>query len=303
MKIDLSICTFQRPHIVETLRSVARAEIPEDVRLRIIVTDNDDVPSAEVAVRGVAEETGLKVEYHHVPGRNISIARNGGLEAATGDWIAFLDDDETVDPGWLAALLDRAQMTGADAVFGPSRAVYGPHAPAWMVAGDFHSQAPVVRAGEVETGHTCNGLLRWGNAPWRHERFDVARGRSGGEDTEFFFRLRRFGARYAIAENAIVCEDVPAARQTLRWLMRRRFRIGQSYSAVAQGGMARMKLLALAVLKSTFSYTLSLLIWRRPDRRAFWILRATMHAGVCAGCLKLRQGALYGQTAKAAPPS
>ncbi|MEL6566055.1 MAG: glycosyltransferase family 2 protein [Pseudomonadota bacterium] len=297
MRIDVCLCTFRRPQVTETVRSVARADLPEGAQLRVIVVDNDDTPTAEEAMRLVAAETGLDVLYRHVPGANISIARNGGLEAATGDWIAFLDDDEIVEPDWLVALVDRAQETGADAVFGHSRANYGPDAPEWIVAGDFHSQFAAPRGDVVETGHTCNALLRWGDAPWTGERFEVERGQSGGEDTEFFFRLRRMGARYAIADGSIVREDVPPARLTLPWLMRRRYRIGQSYAAVAQGGAARAKLFLTAAIKSVYCYARALPAWPVMARRAFWLMRGTMHLGVCAGCLRLRQSVLYGAAA------
>lgn len=41
------------------------------------------------------------------PGRNLGFAAgtNLGIEAAAGDWIATVNDDAVVEPGWLAALL------------------------------------------------------------------------------------------------------------------------------------------------------------------------------------------------------
>ncbi|GAA6210042.1 glycosyltransferase family 2 protein [Cognatishimia sp. WU-CL00825] len=294
MKIDICICTFRRPFVVETLKSIEAADVPQGAELRIIVIDNDDTATAQERVESTAATMTRPVTYRHAPGANISIARNAGLDAADGDWIAFLDDDEVVEPTWLVALVDRQQETNADAVFGHSRANYGPDAPDWMIKGDFHSQFAAPRGDVVETGHTCNALLRWGDAPWRDERFALERGRSGGEDTEFFFRLRQMGASYAIADASIVSEDVPPARLSLGWLLRRRFRIGQSYAASAHGLPARAKLLVLASLKSAYSFLRAGLAFGAQDRRAFWLMRGTMHAGVCAGCLNVRQRALYG---------
>ncbi len=299
MTIDLCLCTFRRAHVTKTLQSIAAAQVPVGHDLRVHVVDNDDTPSAQAAVESVARELALDIRYHHVPGANISIARNGGLDAATGDWVAFLDDDELVEATWLTALMSRAQETGADAVFGHAKADYGPDAPDWIAAGDFHSQYAAPRGDTVETGHTCNALLRWGDAPWRQQRFEIERGRSGGEDTEFFFRLRRMGARYAIADDSIVTEEVPEARLSLTWLMQRRFRIGQSYAAVALSLPARAKLFGLAALKAVYCASRAALAWPKKATRVFWILRGTMHAGVCAGCLKLRQRALYGSASTA----
>lgn len=294
MLIDVCLCTFRRSFVTETLRSVEAALCPQGAEIRVIVIDNDNTPSARGMVLAQAAVMARPVRYLHVPGANISIARNAGLVAATADWIAFIDDDEVAEPGWLLALVARQQETGADAVFGPSRAIYGPEAPGWMVSGDFHSQVAVARGGQVETGHTCNALLRWRDAVWRDQRFAVERGRTGGEDTEFFFRLHRMGARYALAEDAVVRETVPPARQHLSWLLHRRFRIGQSHAASAVSPPARLRLFGLAAVKSAYCLLRAGLALANAERQAFWLLRATLHGGVCAGCLHLPEAALYG---------
>lgn len=297
MQIDVCICTFRRPHITETMASVAAAQVPPGARLRLVIIDNDDTPTAQERVTAMAANIDLPVQYLHAPGANISIARNAALDAAQdADWIAFLDDDEVVEPHWLTALVARQAETNADAVFGHARALYDETAPRWMVEGDFHSQYAHPRGDEIETGHTCNVLMRLRDMPWAEERFDLARGRSGGEDTEFFFRLRNLGARYAIAEDSFALEAVPPGRATLSWLVNRRFRIGQSYAAVAQSGMARVTLFVSAAMKSAYCALRAVLALFNPGGRAFWMLRGTMHAGVCAGCLRLRQATLYGES-------
>jgi succinoglycan biosynthesis protein ExoM len=294
MKIDVCICTYRRAHIRDTLLSVGAATIPDGAAVNTIVIDNDVTPSASERVAEAAKASHLPISYHHVAGANISIARNAALDRASADWIAFLDDDEVVDPDWLTNLIARQVETGADGVFGPSYANYGKDAPAWIREGDFHSQFAAPRDGIVQTGHTCNGLLRWRGTPWQSQRFDITRGKSGGEDTEFFFRLWRMGAVYAIATDAIVREDVPPARLSLHWLLSRRFRMGQSYAASAQSPMRRAQLFSLAAGKSAYCYLRTVPNLRNPVKKAFWMMRATMHAGVCAGCLGVRQPELYG---------
>lgn len=296
MKIDVCICTFRRPHVTETIASVIAAQRPENAELRLVIVDNDADPSAQERVEHAAAQIKIPLVYVHAPGANISIARNAALETAReADWVVFLDDDEVVEPDWLIALVARQAETEADAVFGHARALYGANAPDWMVKGDFHSQYAQPRGDTVETGHTCNVLMRLRDTPWSKERFDLALGRSGGEDTEFFFRLRRQGAQYAIADDSIALEAVPSDRANLRWLLRRRFRIGQSYATVSEGIVARVLLFVSAAAKSLYCFFRALLALPNASARAFWLIRGTMHIGVCAGCLRLKQATLYGE--------
>ena len=50
----------------------------------------------------------------NVPNGGVSAAKNRGLEAASGAWIAFLDCDDTLAPDALARLVEAAETTGAD---------------------------------------------------------------------------------------------------------------------------------------------------------------------------------------------
>ncbi|MDO6587025.1 glycosyltransferase [Salipiger sp. 1_MG-2023] len=296
-RVDALLCTFRRPEVRDTLLSLEALDLPAGIDLRIVVADNDDTPSAREIVFETAARMRLPVLYLHAPAFNISVARNAGLEAASerqAGWVAFLDDDERADADWLARLVARARETGADAVFGPSLAEYGPDAPDWIRGQDYHSNRPVRRGTVVQTGHTCNALLRWNSAAWRDQRFDVARGRAGGEDTEFFFRLHHAGARFEIAEDAIVREGVAPSRMTFGWILRRKFRSGQSYAAGAQGWKSRVARCGLAFGKGLFcAGTAGLFAASRAERNR-WLLRGALHAGVVAGCLNLRQPQIYG---------
>ena len=49
-RVDIGVCTFRRPELERTLRSLADLEVPEAVAVRIIVADNDAMPSARPLV-------------------------------------------------------------------------------------------------------------------------------------------------------------------------------------------------------------------------------------------------------------
>jgi succinoglycan biosynthesis protein ExoM len=260
----------------------------------VIVADNDGTPSAETAVAAARSELGLDVTYVHAPARNISVARNACLDAARADLLAFIDDDETAAPDWLASLLRRMKATGADVVLGPVRAQYGPDAPAWLVAGDFHSFGPAFRAnGDIDTGYSSNVLIR--RAAIGGIRFDPALGRTGGEDTLFFSQIHAAGARLDYAEDALVFERTPPARAKLSWLIQRSYRSGQTHARMLRStGHGPFAIAAQAGAKAGYCVGAALLTVWSPVRLRRNLVRGALHVGVVAKAFGADEPTLYG---------
>ena len=297
IRVDICVCTYRRDFVRQTLRSLAALDT-SGLAVRVVVTDNDVVPSARAIIEAEQRDLPFPLTYVHAPASNISVARNACLDAASGDFVAFVDDDEVVDRGWLRALVDMARAKTADVVLGPVTAVYDAAQPGWVVDGDFHSTRPVLVNGAIITGYTCNVLIRW-TALARAQRFDVALGKSGGEDTEFFSRLHERGALIVEAPDARVLEPVPDARARMGWLMSRRLRAGQTHGAWLGRARSRQRAVAMAVALAKVSYCLvatavtapSAVLWRRN------FLRATLHFGVMRGLAGARPAVLYGADA------
>ena len=138
-EVDVCVCTFRRPSVADLLASLAKQDLDGRLRVRVIVADNDDTPSARELVETAFAANGLDGVYLHAPARNISIARNACLQAATAPLIAFIDDDEIARPGWLAGLATAMDKAKADIVFGKVNATYAADAPGWMRTADLHS--------------------------------------------------------------------------------------------------------------------------------------------------------------------
>ena len=102
MRIEVLICTFRRPFLEQTLASVAAQVLPDGASLGVVVADNDTGPTARELVQRIAAGFPFALTYVHAPERNISLARNACLDTATAEYVAFLDDDETAPPGWIA---------------------------------------------------------------------------------------------------------------------------------------------------------------------------------------------------------
>ncbi|WJH41031.1 glycosyltransferase [Aliirhizobium terrae] len=302
IRIDIGICTFRRPALKETLESLFKLTVPANAEVRLIVADNDAQPSAKDLVDSMAARSPFPIRYVHCPKSNISIARNACLTACEADFLAYIDDDETATPGWLAALVEKARETGAEAVLGPVKALYSEASAGWMRSGDFHSTMPVWVNGRIITGYTCNTLLDMRSPLVAGRRFALALGQSGGEDTHFFSQLTESGGRIEFAEGALVLEPVPASRASFTWLAKRRFRSGQTHGRIVaanNSGAKRIPKALIAAAKAGYCGAVAAVFALMPVQRNRYALRGALHVGAVMGMLGVREIRQYG-TAEAA---
>lgn len=90
------------------LESLARQTWPES-RREIIVVNNNSTDHTQ----NIAERHGIKIVDCQF--RGASSARNAGVEAAQGDWVAFIDSDCIAAPQWLETLtLNAIQLHDAN---------------------------------------------------------------------------------------------------------------------------------------------------------------------------------------------
>ena len=297
VRIDVCVCTYRRRELEDTLRSLGAMTVPENARVRVIVADNDVEPSARERAYALAAQLPFEIVYIHCPASNISLARNACLENSTGDFLAFIDDDSTASREWLSQLMEVAQATGADVVLGPVIASYSDDAPHWMRQGDFHSTSPVWVDGEIRTGYSGNALLRLASRRVSGRRFNLALGRTGGEDTEYFTHLHDAGGIISFAPHAVVHEPVPDNRARFSWLMKRRFRAGQTHGrllAEKHRSVGAIRHAAIASAKAAYCFAAMAVLAFLPTQRNRFALRGVMHVGALSGLFGVREITQYG---------
>jgi len=114
------VCTHDRPALLarclRSLRALRARRWASAVELELLVVD--DAPSDErtrALVVGLAD-----VRYVREPHVGLDFARNRAWREARGEFVAYFDDDVTVDPGWLAGFVEAcAEHPDAAAVTGP----------------------------------------------------------------------------------------------------------------------------------------------------------------------------------------
>lgn len=102
--ITIVIPTYERQYFLEqTISSVLEQTCAVD---QILVIDDGSEESTLTALHRLAERSS-RIEIHHLPQRQgVSVARNVGIEYATGDFILFLDDDDLLHPRMIETSLE-----------------------------------------------------------------------------------------------------------------------------------------------------------------------------------------------------
>lgn len=231
--ITVVIPTFRRPGALKrAAESVFVQNIDALRAVELVIVDNDPAGSARATIAALAAIAPFPLTGVHETRPGVAYARNTGVAEASGDFIAFLDDDEIAGPDWLAELMRVQGETDADAVFGPVRAETGETGDHAAYFRDFFSRDPRLAEGPTRKSFGCGGTLV------RRSRclttaFDPRQNEIGGEDDVFFQSISEEGARFAWAPGALVYERPDPDRVTLGYTLARAFAYGQGPSASA----------------------------------------------------------------------
>lgn len=188
----------------------------------IVVVDNDAAGPARETVIRLGDELGLQIKYGIEPLQTIAAARNHSLRLATGNYIAFIDDDEFPPPHWLLTMYSGIQTFDVDGALGPVHPFFEQQPPTWLVKSGFCDR-PEYRTGTL----LIWDQTRTGNVLLKREVFDAhqlwfdLKYKTSGSDKEFFREAMAMGYRFIAVQEAPVYEIVPPERQTKMYYLRR----------------------------------------------------------------------------------
>lgn len=224
-EVSICVATCRRPEgLARLLASLSQLRLPEGLRVELIVVDNDPDGSAAAILDGF--EGPLELRCFVEPRRNIAHARNRAVEAARGRWLAFVDDDEVVEPDWIEAYWRQVQAVACGGLFGPVHRRVEEVVTPWLDAARFFSGPGLANGAPVGPRDVAAGNAFVRAELFDDRRFDPHLGLRGGSDTELFSRMWRAGAQFYWCERAGVQERIPPGRHRLGWLTRRAFRGG-----------------------------------------------------------------------------
>jgi succinoglycan biosynthesis protein ExoM len=282
--LTIMIASAGRPTLARTLASLGAMDRPADLRLDVVIADD----SADGRVPVIVQACGMlpfPVCVLAVAAHNVSVARNAALEAATGDLLAMVDDDEWVATDWLVRMLAARAEFQADCVFGPVHPVYPVGTQAWIVEANPLHVDWGRRGRRVQVGRCGNALFNRAIITRTSARFDVSLGRTGGEDTLFFHTLSAAGAVMVVTDDALISEEAPPARVNVRYFRHRAVRTGQIYArfvttTTARSPLARLQFYGGATVKAAVGLGLAGALWPFARPRALRLaMRGWMNLG------------------------
>jgi succinoglycan biosynthesis protein ExoM len=229
--VAICVATYRRPdQLNRLLTSLGALTLAKNADVKILIVDNDAGESARLICEVV--ELRWPLRYIVEPRRGIAQARNTAVRHSAGaNWIAFVDDDEMVEPQWLEHLLLTQLRFQADIVAGPVVPQFGTNVPEWIIQSGLHERPRYLTGCKPKPPGTGNVLIS-AEVFQRIGSFDERFGLTGGEDTQFFLRAAQAGFKAVWCDEAVVHESVGPDRTGLSYLLRREYRDASSMARI-----------------------------------------------------------------------
>ncbi len=245
MRIDVIIATYNRVALVErAVLSVLDTRRDPQFDYAITVVDNNSTDATRETIARLVEESNGQVRYLFEPRQGKSYAVNAGIAATDGAVIAFADDDQVMDDGWLCAI-HQAITDGFDYATGRILGEWEVEPPAWY-DDRLHGVISVHDRGDWRILHegneACQGFSG-GNAALRRAAIEQVGGYhpelgkltgsfAMNEDGELLLRLREAGFRGLYEPGMTVYHRVPRERLTKSYFRRWHRGYGRSMALI-----------------------------------------------------------------------
>lgn len=236
--ITVVVPTFRRPDgLTRALEALAGQQDP-GAPWDVVVVDNDDPPGAQPVFSGLAPHFNGRARLVREARRGASRARNAGIAAASGEVVAFLDDDVVPAGDWLRQLVEpvlsgRCEGAGGRVLLDPAVAI-----PRWLGA-DFLGYLSAFDLGDEVHDIGPDDYVLSASAAFRADAlhrvggFDPVLGPRPGvpmvnDDIDLCRRVMGDGGRISYVPSAVVVHELPHHRLTRRYMLRRTYAQGRS---------------------------------------------------------------------------
>lgn len=285
--INVCICTYKRPELLRRLLSkLEKQETKGLFEYSIVIVDNDRFESARQTAEFCARQSNISISYYVEPEQNIALARNKAVENAKGDFMGFIDDDEHPSNTWLLKLYTAFNTYKPNGgVLGPVVPYYPEGTPQWLIKSKICDRPNHPTGTILDWNMTRTGNVLLSRRIFREKEFlfDSQKGRTGGEDKEFFKLLMEHGYSFIWCREAVVYEVIYADRWKLSHYLYRNLMNG----GVTGKEYGKYSLYLIRSLISLLCYTvlLSISIFSGKHIIYKYLIRVVYDFGRVMGCI------------------
>ena len=118
-QVDIILPTFNRSHVLRQAIDSVKNQLHTNWKLYVC----DDGSTDNTLEHCKLYEDNNKVYYCKLPHRGVSAARNHGLKCSNGEYICFLDSDNTWSPEYLSLMLTFMSIYSLDSAYCAARLI------------------------------------------------------------------------------------------------------------------------------------------------------------------------------------
>ena len=294
MELSIVISTYNNAASLErALKSVAMQDADKSVWECVVVNNNSTDDTAERVAAFAKAHSDINIKLVDEPQQGLSYARNRGIAESKGQFIAFIDDDETINEGFVSAYIDLFRNHGAFVGSGALKVCYETARPKWM---SYYTEKMI--ANPLDLGSEIITITRTitptgGNMAFNREvfnlygNFDTNLGRKGGElfggeENDLFERIRDLGERIFYTPHAIAYHHISDKKLTPEYFDKLSYGVGVSKRMRAEKRDSLEELYSDEKAKRRYTLLLSIfyILTFRPQK-AIWLRR--MRNGISKG--------------------
>lgn len=247
----VALCTHNHAdRLQRTLRDLTELRIPRDP-WELLVIDNGCRDATPDLLARHAWPAGWKVCVVREEKLGLSNARNAAIASAHGEYVIFMDDDETPDPDWLCAYERLIDAHRPDAFGGRQVVLFEDTRPRWLTDELLGFLGELNRADEVVPLTDPYTPFYGGNFGVRKTVCDVVGffddmlGRkgtdnTGGEEVDFYRRLLDAGFKVWWTPEAVIHHRIQAAKLERSYFHDLHYRMGRVEAIRKRGSSSRV---------------------------------------------------------------
>lgn len=242
----VALCTHNHADRLERTLADLPQVVPPRAPWEFLVIDNGSRDATPQLLASHHWPQGWQVRVVREDKLGLSNARNRAIAEARGEYIIFMDDDETADPEWLRAFERLVDTRRPDAFGGRIRVLFEDERPNWLTdellgfLGELDRAATITRLTAQETSFFGGNFGFRLDIIDRVGGFDALLGRkgginTGGEEVDFYHRLLAADMHVWWTPEAVIHHRIQASKLKRSYFLDLHYRMGRAQGARARG--------------------------------------------------------------------